>query len=122
MYRKREEPNAISFVLFLYEYYTVKRNKAGINLSLPYSHQGEFEASVEKMNLGLGYSNFSGNCRKSAEIPLFLRKQSIAELLSRNNELERRAFTGFGIYPETASHQFHQFNGDGQSNPRTAVF
>lgn len=40
--------------------YTISRNKAGINLSRPYSHQGGFEASVEKMNLGW-CGDFSGN-------------------------------------------------------------
>lgn len=40
--------------------YTISRNKAGINLSRPYSHQGGFEASVEKMNLGW-CGDFSGD-------------------------------------------------------------
>lgn len=40
--------------------YTVKKNPAGINLSRPYSHQGGYEASVEKMNLGW-CGDFSGN-------------------------------------------------------------
>lgn len=40
--------------------YTVKRSKAGINLSRPYSHQGGFEAGVEKMNLGW-CGDFSGD-------------------------------------------------------------
>lgn len=40
--------------------YTISRNKAGINLSRPYSHQGGFEASVGKMNLGW-CGDFSGD-------------------------------------------------------------
>lgn len=56
--------------------YTVSRNNAGINLSRPYSHQGGFEASVEKMNLGWcgdfsgdwkGFKLQIGNIYRSAE-------------------------------------------------------
>jgi len=40
--------------------YTVKKNSAGVNLSRPYSHQGGYEASVDKMNLGW-CGDFSGD-------------------------------------------------------------
>lgn len=43
----------------MYEY-TINRNPAGINMSRPYSHQGGFFASVNKLNLGW-CGDFSGN-------------------------------------------------------------
>ena len=35
----------------MYEY-TVKKNPQGIIIARPYSHQGGYAASVEKMNMG----------------------------------------------------------------------
>lgn len=40
--------------------YTLSRNPAGVNMSRPYSHQGGFSASVEKLNLGW-CGDFSGD-------------------------------------------------------------